>query len=1198
MEFDIRNVDFETNEWAVTKAVAAVLHACPGPFVSDPEQKPINFRVKLNPGHSGVRNDGTGRLILPSKIGSRFARWLKSPESNQIRAGRKMLKFFRNGNHVPKDLAMTLEKALYIDPDLDQERQRKRAMLQVDFRIANLQIGTFYRPLGARPGDSRAFSVEWDADLVSSSLGWLKFEYDHKLLRAKIGDPMRGEPQYHVAIKFSSINKLAIGYDFGNQFLCFDLFTPPVIEEEILGGSDYDLRRRVSSLHPGHAMVAPYAHHLRILLSEDGDLAKFERLCAVAELRRPYKGVSIEATQQGFFTSKNLAEATKWLKSLEKASHWHVAFQVEALLHNGLLNTQELRALRPAIDALIRQHPEAAGEVMRYFTEGVAFRLPSQTPQHCFNLILHTKCRPRRRPPSGKFFSHRATFTPTRMLLEGPYIIQSNRIIREYEGYEDRFLRVDFRDEDGLQYRWNRDVDGTTCLQTRVGDILRHGFELGGRNFQFLAYSSSALREHAVWFMSPFSHPEKGYVTPESIRKMGDFADTIYSPSKYAARLAQAFTATDPSVTIQRDQWKEIPDITEGGIVFTDGVGTLSRDLADMIWQKLCEGREDHGLYAIKPSAYQIRFLGYKGVVAIDEQLSGILMCLRPSMRKYTATNDYGDIEIARAFDRPNRPHLNRPLVMVLEDRGAKLEAFMTLQEMAVADARMAHDSIDRFTHLLEGHNLGHHFQLSSTLQRLATLGLDLKPQRMQKPIDNPFLARLRACAINDVLRSVKHSARIPIPKSHMLVGVADEGNAYINAGHADVFTLPPGKIYACVQYPGDAEPTWLRGPCVVSRSPVVHPGDAQRVYAIGEPPKDKLCLFAHLKNVVVFSSTGVQSLPNSLGGGDLDGDLYEVIQYPGLLITEQVDPASYPSRPPFTLNRPSTIEDVCDFVVEYISSDVVGLISDKHITIADQSKDGTSDGYCIKLAEMHSRAVDYVKHGVKVDIRDMPRNLIPYKPDWHAAEVEAPRHTDYYESTRALGHLYRNITLEDIPESFPRKSTKHFDDPISKELKPRVDRQLQKCVGSAREPLRIELVFMAYRDELSYISATHTLSKAPGARLREEEIVIGTILAKCSQKRWRGDRIHSMKECATFLVKDTRRAFVTNRMEFASEDELREGLQRAWEAWDYSLMRSASTETSECFGAESFGLVALGVVLDCLERLEQLQKGIKKDTK
>lgn len=77
----------------------------------------------------------------------------------------------------------------------------------------------------------------------------------------------------------------------------------------------------------------------------------------------------------------------------------------------------------------------------------------------------------------------------------------------------------------------------------------------------------------------------------------------IHQPSKYAARIAQAFTATDPSVKISRDQWEEIPDLGDEPYLFTDGVGTISEELGKRIWEKLCETRRDHGVKAVQPSA-------------------------------------------------------------------------------------------------------------------------------------------------------------------------------------------------------------------------------------------------------------------------------------------------------------------------------------------------------------------------------------------------------------------------------------------------------------------------------------------------------------------------------------------------------------------------------------------------------------------
>ena len=215
---------------------------------------------------------------------------------------------------------------------------------------------------------------------------------------------------------------------------------------------------------------------------------------------------------------------------------------------------------------------------------------------------------------------------------------------------------------------------------------------------------------------------------------------------------------------------------------------------------------------------YQIRFLGCKGVVSVDLKLEGIHMCIRPSMSKFEIPGEeYGTIEIARSVGKPNIPHLNRfvsiivcivmyifsahlfadrPLVMVLEDRGAPKEVFMKLQEDAVANARMAHDSAALYAQLLESRRLCYSYRLAAILRRLNTLGLELKPNHLQQPLDTPFLAKLRACAINHVLREVKHDARIPIPNSYMLVGVADEGPAYVEKGLKGVYCLPQGKIF------------------------------------------------------------------------------------------------------------------------------------------------------------------------------------------------------------------------------------------------------------------------------------------------------------------------------------------------------------------------------------------------------------------
>ena len=216
------------------------------------------------------------------------------------------------------------------------------------------------------------------------------------------------------------------------------------------------------------------------------------------------------------------------------------------------------------------------------------------------------------------------------------------------------------------------------------------------------------------------------------------------------------------------------------------------------------------------------------------------------------------------------------------------------------------------------------------------------------------------------------------------------------------------------------------------------------------------------------------------------------------------------------------------------------------------------------------------------MDDNKLPGTLIRCKPDWHAAEVVSPRETDYYESDKALGLLYRSITLDDPQLILPVPPVGPLSDPITLTLLESVQRHLGDSAVDDHHPLELQKLFQRYTDELRYICATHTLSDTPGVRLLEAEVVIGTILAKCAQKRWRSDRIYRMRLHASTLVKDVQRNLIENLGETVPVFELIAGLQLAWSAWGFSLR--CRTE----FGANSFGLIALGTVIDCLDELEK----------
>ena len=248
-----------------------------------------------------------------------------------------------------------------------------------------------------------------------------------------------------------------------------------------------------------------------------------------------------------------------------------------------------------------------------------------------------------------------------------------------------------------------------------------------------------------------------------------------------------------------------------------------------------------------------------------------------------------------------------------------------------------------------------------------------------------------------------------------------------------------------------------------------------------------------------------------------------------------------------------------------------------------------------MKLAELCSQAVDYAKNGnpVNIDNGNLPKKLIKFNPDWHKAEVTGARELDYYESDKALGHLYRNIKLEDPikpvdgldSESLERAPP--LEDAITRAVAPIIRHILNAVAATAAEQPgadngHAEQIHEHYVREMRFICITHSLVDAPDVQLKEEEVVLGTILANCAQSRWRTDRSYRMKLHAEDLVGDIRSQIILKEGEQPSE-ELRAALTRAWAAWCWAQHHRDKNYI------ESFSLLVLGVVFDCLKRLGAL---------
>lgn len=112
------------------------------------------------------------------------------------------------------------------------------------------------------------------------------------------------------------------------------------------------------------------------------------------------------------------------------------------------------------------------------------------------------------------------------------------------------------------------------------------------------------------------------------------------------------------------------------------------------------------------------------------------------------------------------------------------------------------------------------------------------------------------------VLREFKYSARIPLPGCYNLVGVPDLGGK-----------LEEDQIYVAIRE--NEEVTYLEGRVAVTRSPTLDAGDVRILRAVGKlPPSYRI---SALHNCVVFSTKGERAIVSTMGGGDLDGDQYNV---------------------------------------------------------------------------------------------------------------------------------------------------------------------------------------------------------------------------------------------------------------------------------------------------------------------------------
>ncbi|KAI8897258.1 RNA dependent RNA polymerase-domain-containing protein [Globomyces pollinis-pini] len=779
---------------------------------------------------------------------------------------------------------------------------------------------------------------------------------------------------------------------------------------------------RKQGLNTIHEFKSGYiSHSIRLEFQNQTDLKNvlktFKDIWIISPI---YK--KLECHSLDLYSKHYLKIIYKWFGTLPI----EIGFQLQLLMNNWILTPIELIIIKKQVKKIIKSFKlnecvDILKNLVKNLKSGLKFGFNDCDRDTelltCFDFSI--KEFNNRRVQLKEFQEHtkvnydcyHVIMTPSHMYLTGPFVDQTNRVIRMFFNHQNRFLKVSFLEENHFALNTDR---GHLPGKERISIILKNGFNLMNRHYDFLGYSNSALRSYSVIFVTPFTDDNGDIITASVIRdRLGDFSNEIFYPARYGARLSQAFTSTYQSITIEKQVLKEIPDIEYRGSVFTDGVGVMSKSLAKKVWNCLKNDDQPTNQAIEKtnlkyPSGFQFRLGGLKGMLTVDSTMEGTQLLWRRSMSKFLAPHLL-DFEVAKAFTKPSTCYLNRPLIKILEDLGVSPQAILSVQNDAIKDIQNSTKSFASASKLLEHYGLGKSFKIPALLSNMLTI-LDLDLADICEEDGLPSILDILRYSVYHILRDIKHRARIPVPGSYVLGGVADEWKI-----------LKAGEIYACVYDPVTGTKKYLEGPVCISRSPTLHPGDVQIVHAIGRLPNSINSGIKNVKNLVVFSvdTSSKRSLPSCLGGGDLDGDEYVLLTNPELLPKRCVSPYNYPSAPKLNLGRPCNVLDIADFVVNYFESNILGLICSKHLTLADIRENGTMDPDCIHLAGLASLAVDFPKSGTPVPIKELHKVTIVSKPDFMAPEgvfgKNAQNPGKFYPSQKVLGQLFRAVNLPSV---------------------------------------------------------------------------------------------------------------------------------------------------------------------------------------
>ncbi|KAI0686125.1 RdRP-domain-containing protein, partial [Earliella scabrosa] len=475
----------------------------------------------------------------------------------------------------------------------------------------------------------------------------------------------------------------------------------------------------------------------------------------------------------------------------------------------------------------------------------------------------------------------------------------------------------------------------------------RDGITINDGCYRFLGFTESQVKAGKLMFF----REDHEWTVQRLLSSFGDL-QSVYLKSgygKYSARLGLSFSSTVESMDVPHEFAIEIPDLkAPDGSLHSDGCGMIRHSFATQICSR-------HGLPS-DTTVFQIRRGGIKGLLVRypDEKFdelcrkhsskssdSDSVIAYRPSMLKYNGGPTV--LELNNHNSSPAAAHVNIQFTTLLLTLGVPLEVFERLvQDQLDLIGSILTDRERAFAYIKGELDAAAEDGFLQGLYSMLLAGQDLSEPEVRARLQT--FQRLQY----DGLRK---KMNLRIQDSCYLFGVVDE---YGILGPDEVYINLPGRSGVLVR------------DVVVARNPSYHPGDFRKLRAVDHPT------LRHHRNCIVFSSTAVHSIPDTIASGDLDGDMYFVTWDPTLIPPTESSPlnrslslsaggagSAVPSR-----QLDNMLADAARTFVDLRFNRLLGMMSNAWSRAVEQTPHLANSPHSLELVPKIEASLDIMKSG------------------------------------------------------------------------------------------------------------------------------------------------------------------------------------------------------------------------------------------